>query len=176
MPIEALEGFWRGLLQPILTPSHALALLGLGLLIGQQPADRRVVLLGSFALALVAGLGALTLAVEETPAANILLTGVAISGVLTAFAVHLPGRVLVPLAALIGAALGLDSPPDVISLVAAYLMLVGVGLAASVGVGLVSEGAARARIGWQRMGVRVLGSWAAASAMLALAVRFAASG
>jgi hypothetical protein len=175
MPIEALEGLWRGLLQPILTPSHALALVGLGLLVGQQSADRRVVLLGSFALALVAGLGALALAVGETAAGNILLVGVAISGALTALAVRLPARVLVPLAAAIGAALGLDSPPDVISLTAAYLMLVGAGLAAAIGLGLVSEGAARARAGWQRMGVRVLGSWAAASAMLALAVRFAAS-
>jgi hydrogenase/urease accessory protein HupE len=175
MPIEALEGFWRGLLQPILTPSHALALVGLGLLIGQQNADRRRVLLGSFALALVAGLGVLTLALEETPAGNILLTGVAISGALTALAARLPGRVLVPLVAVIGAALGLDSPPDVISIVAAYLMLLGVALAACIGLGLVSEGAARAREGWQRMGVRVLGSWAAASAMLALAVRYAAS-
>jgi hydrogenase/urease accessory protein HupE len=176
MPVEALEGFWRGLLQPIVTPSHALALLGLGLLIGQQGADRRRVLLGCFALALVAGLGALAFAVEETPAENILLAGVAINGVLTALAVRPPVWSLAPLAGALGAALGLDSPPDVISLGAAYLMLLGVALAAALGLGLVSESAARAHPGWQRMGVRVLGSWAAASAMLALAVRLAASG
>jgi len=175
MPIEALEGFWRGLLQPVLMPSHALALFGLGLLISQQGAGRRM-LLGAFALALIAGLGALALAVAETPAGNILLVGVAISGALTALAARLPPLLIAPLAAAMGAALGLDSPPDVISLVAAYLMLLGVGLAASIGLGLVSECAARARVGWQRMGVRVLGSWAAASAMLALAVRLAAGG
>src|SRR5262249_19669355 len=107
MPIDALEGFWRGLLQPVLTPSHALALFGLGLLMGEQGPDRRM-LLGSFALALVAGLGVLALAVEETPAGNILLVGVAISGALTALAVRLPPRVLAPLAAAMGAALGLD--------------------------------------------------------------------
>src|SRR5579871_2554007 len=168
MPIEALDGFWRGLLQPILMSSHALALFGLGLLIGQQRADRRIVLLGSFVLALIAGLGALALAVGETPAGNVLLAGVAISGVLTALALPLPTWSLAPIVLVIGAALGLDSPPDVISLSAAYLMLLGAGLAASIGLGLVSEGSARLRRGWQRMGVRVLGSWAAASAMLAL--------
>jgi hypothetical protein len=174
MPIEALEGFWRGLMQPILMPSHALALAGLGLLIGRQRADRRVVLLGSFVLALIAGLGALALGVGETPAGNILLAGVAISGAITALALALPTWSLVPIALVIGAALGLDSPPDVISLTAAYLMLIGAGLAATIGLGLVSEGSARLRRGWQLMGVRVLGSWAAASALLALAVRYAA--
>jgi urease accessory protein len=171
MPLDALDGFWRGLLQPLLMPSHALALVGLGLLIGQQSADRRLVAMIAFALALAAGLGALALAVGETPAGDVLLAGVAVSGVLAALAALVPTLGLALLAAVLGAALGLDSPPDVLSLLGAYLMLLGSGLGACLALGIASECAARAARQWQRMGVRVLGSWAAASAMLALAVR-----
>jgi hypothetical protein len=171
MSLGPLDGFWRGLVQALLMPSHALALVGLGLLIGQQSADRRLVSMIAFALALAGGLGALALAVGETPAGNVLLAGVAVSGVLAALAIPVPTWGLALLAAGMGAALGLDSPPDVLSLLAAYLMLFGSGLGASLVLGAASECAARAARHWQRMGVRVLGSWAAASAMLALAVR-----
>jgi urease accessory protein len=171
MPLEALDGFWRGLLQPLLMPAHALALVGLGLLIGQQSADRRLLSIAVFALALAGGLGALALAVGETPAGNVLLAGVAVSGILAALAFPVPTCGLAPLAAVMGLALGLDSPPDVVSLLAAYLMLLGSGLSACLALGIASECAVRAARHWQRMGVRVLGSWTAASAMLALAVR-----
>jgi urease accessory protein len=175
MLIEAFEGFWRGLLHPVLTPSHALALVGLGLLIGQQPADRRTAALGGFVVGLIGGLAALTLAIDETRAGNILLAAAAISGALTGLAAPLPKWGLALLAAAIGVALGLDSPPDVIALAAAYLMLVGIAVGATAGLGAVSGLTALARPGWPRMGVRVLGSWTAASAMLALALRLAAA-
>jgi hydrogenase/urease accessory protein HupE len=174
MPIDGLglEAFFRGLLHPFLTPSHALALLGLGLLIGQQSADRRFLLpLILFALALAGGLVALTFAIEETPAGNLLLAAIVLSGALAALAIPVPIWALGPLAALMGAMLGLDSPPDLLSLRDAYLMLTGTGLGACIGLAAASGCAARAARHWQRIGVRVLGSWTAASAMLALALR-----
>jgi urease accessory protein len=165
--------FLGGLLHPLLTPSHALALLGLGLLIGQHPATKRPLPLMLFMLALAAGLLALVFAVEETPAGDVLLAGVAISGALVAAAVRLPILLLGPLAAVVGAAIGLDSPPDVVSLREAVLMLIGTGIGASIALTLVVAGAARMARDWQQIGVRVLGSWTAASALLAIAVRFA---
>jgi urease accessory protein len=172
-PIEGLGGLYEGLLHPLLTPTHGLALLGLGLLIGQQPAGKRLLPLTLFALALAAGLLALAFAVGETAAGDVLLTAGAISGVLVAAAFRLPILVLGPLAVVMGTAIGLDSPPDVVSIEEAIVMLIGTGLGASVALGLVVEGAARMARGWQRIGVRVLGSWTAASALLAIAVRFA---
>jgi urease accessory protein len=171
--IEGLGGFYGGLLHPVLTPTHGLALLGLGLLIGQQPADKRLLPQLLFALALAAALLALAFAVGETQAGAVLLVGVAISGALVAAALRLPLLVLGPLAAAIGASIGLDSPPDVISFQEAIVMLIGTGLGASIALGLVVEGAARMARDWQQIGVRVLGSWTAASALLAIAVRFA---
>jgi hydrogenase/urease accessory protein HupE len=171
VPIESLEALVRGLVHPLLTPSHALALVGLGLLIGQQAADRRSLPLILFAFALAGGLAALTLALDETPAGNILLAGVALCGTLAAIAAPLSIWFSGPLAVLTGATLGLDSPPEVISLTDAYLMLIGTWLGASIALAIVRACAARAARHWQQIGVRVLGSWTAASAMLALAIR-----
>jgi urease accessory protein len=172
-PIEGLGGFYGGLLHPALTPTHGLALLGLGLLIGQQPAGRRLIPQMLFALALAVGLLALALAVGETAAGAVLLAAVAISGALVAAAFRLPIWVLGPLAVAIGGAIGLDSPPEVISFLEAIVVLIGTGLGAAIALGLVVEGAARMARDWQQIGVRVLGSWTAASALLAIAVRLA---
>ena len=73
----------------------------------------------------------------------------------------------------VSSSIGLDSPPDVVSLQEAIVKLIGTGLGASIALGLVVEGAARMARDWQLIGVRVLGSWTAASALLAIAVRFA---
>jgi urease accessory protein len=172
-PIEGVGGFYGGLLHPLLTPTHGLALLGLGLLIGQQPASNRLVPLLLFALGLGGGLLALAFAVGETQAGAVLLAGVALSGALVAASFRLPVWVLGPLAATMGAAIGLDSPPDVISIEEAIVILNGTGIGALIALGLVVEGAARMARDWQRIGVRVLGSWTAASALLAIAVRVA---
>ena len=167
-----LGGFLAGLIHPVLTPTHALALVGLGLLIGQQPAGKRWGPVALFAVALAAGLVALALAVGETPADDVLLGAVAITGVLVAAAMRLPLLLAGPLAALMGASIGLDSPPEMISLEAAVAMLIGTGLGALIALFLVVTGVSWLKRDWQRIGVRVLGSWTAASALLAIAVRF----
>jgi urease accessory protein len=171
--IDGLGGFYGGLLHPVLTPTHGLGLLGLALLIGQQPADKRRLPQRLFALGLAAGLAALAFAVGETPANAVLLAAVATTGALVAAGCRLPALALGPLAGVIGAPIGLDSPPEVVSLQDAVVMLIGTWLGALIGLGVVIEFAARMARDWQLIGVRVLGSWTAASALLAIAVRFA---
>lgn len=171
--MPGLPGFLTGLLHPVLTPTHALALLGLGLLVGQQPVGRRWILVALFVAALAAALLALALAVGETPANDVLLGAVAITGLLVAAAPRLPFLIVGPLAAVMGAAIGLDSPPEAISLEEAVATLVGTEVGALIALALVSAGASYLKRDWQRIGVRVLGSWTAASALLAIAVRFA---
>jgi urease accessory protein len=168
-----LGALYGGLLHPLLTPTHALGLLGLGLLIGQQPAKKRLLPVMLFALALAAGLVALALAVGETAAGTVLLAGIAASGALVAAALPLPLLVPGALAAVMGTAIGLDSPPQVISYQGAIVTLIGTGLGATIVLALVIAGCARMARDWQQIGVRVLGSWTAASALLAIAVRFA---
>jgi hydrogenase/urease accessory protein HupE len=88
--VPGLTGFLSGLLHPLLIPTHALALLGLGLLVGQQPEGKRFTVVALFGLALAAALLALGLAVGETPANDVLLGAVAVTGVLVASALRLP--------------------------------------------------------------------------------------
>jgi urease accessory protein len=170
-PIEGVGGFYGGLLHPILVPAHALGLLALGLFIARQDSWHGPGLM--FAAGLVAGLGAIVLAVGPTPAEEILLANTVVVGALVAIALPPPRPLGWLAAAVTGAALGLDSPPDEISIALATAALIGTGLAACIALALVIGLTARARRDWQRLGARILGSWIAASAMLVLAVRLA---
>jgi hypothetical protein len=172
-----MSALLRGALQPLVLPAHALALLALGLLISQQHARLRLLPLAAFVAGLVGGLTAIALAVGQTPAADVLLAASGLAGIVIAIGRPLPTLVCAFLAAFAGAAFALDSPPEAISIAAGTIILIGTGLGASVALALAAAGAsylvdAQERV-WARIGVRVLGSWIAASAMLVLALRYA---
>jgi urease accessory protein len=170
-PIPGIGGFAGGLLHPILVPAHGLSLLALGLTIGQQR-GRRVALL-SFGAALTAGLVALALAVGETPAEVVLLADTTLLGVLLAGAWQLPRPAGWLLAAIAGGALALDSPPDATTIEEGNVMLLGTALGACAGLAADTLGTRLAKDTWNRLGVRVLGSCIAASAILVLALALA---
>jgi urease accessory protein len=165
------EGVSGGLLHPYLVPAHAMSLVALGLFIGRQR-DQGIPLL-VFAVALLAGLVALTFAVEETPAGEFLLLNTTLVGVLLAAAWMPPKPLVWIIAAVTGSALALDSPPETISIAEANLMLLGTGLGALSALGAVMGGAGYLTRPWQRLGVRIVGSWIAASAILVLALMLA---
>ena len=171
-----MSSFVGGLLHPLGVPAHVLALLALALLIGQQRAARLLVPVAAFAAGLAAGLAALAFGAGQTSAANLLLAAAALSGLLVALARPLPVPAGAPLAAVVGITLGLDSPPQAISISAATMMLIGTGVGATIALAIVVL-CARYAAGAQHIaphtGVRILGSWAAASALLVLALRFA---
>jgi urease accessory protein len=166
-----MSAFLTGLLSPLTLPAHVIALLALSLLIGQQRA--RLVSAAAFVLGLAAGLFAIARAVSETPALDILLVVTIVAGGLVALARPLPAIIPAAIAAVAGLALGLDSPPDAITLAAATATLVGTGLSACLAVVLLAALASLLTRAWQRIGLRIVGSWIAASAMLVLALRFA---
>lgn len=170
-----MSGLLRGLLQPLVLPAHALALLAFGLLIGQQRPPWRLLALAAFVAGLSAGLAAIALAVGQTPAADVLLAAAGLAGLLVAIG-RSPPLACALLAAVAGVALGLDSPPEAISIAVATTMLIGTALGASLALAIVVVGTSY--VGAQkgaapRIGMRVLGSWIAASALLVLALRFA---
>ena len=165
------EGVSGGLMHPYLVPAHAMSLVALGLFIGRQR-DQGIPLL-VFAAALIAGLVALTFAVGETPAAELLLGNTTLVGVLLAAAWTPPKPLGWIIAAVTGAALAFDSPPETISVQEADLMLLGTGLGALSLLGAVVGGAGYLTRPWQRLGVRIVGSWIAASAILVLALTLA---
>ena len=170
-PLLGLTGFTGGLLHPMFEPAHVLAIAGLGILIGQQtPRWGRAAPIG-YAAALAVGLVAIALAFVPRYAGETVLACALIAGILAAVARPLPEPLGCALAAAAGLAVALDSPPDAISVGEANLMLHGAMLGASVLLLVVVFCASRLERPWQRIGLRVIGSWIAASAILVLALQ-----
>ena len=169
-----MSGFTGGLLHPLIVPAHALALLAIGLLIGQQNRGGRLIPFMLFGAGLAAGLAAIALAVRQTFALSILLaaTGTARS----------PGRARPPVAGTLVRRAGRRRPAlrsDWIRRRRPFRsctqshMLIGTGLGACAILATLVAGTMNCSREWQRIGVRILGSWISASAILVLALRFA---
>lgn len=170
--IEGLSGFSGGLLHPLLVPAHVLLLLTLGLLAGQQSARSRRLLLPLFAAALIAAIALIASAVAYDTG-NAILWLCVVSGTLLALAWPLPPLVAAALTGVSAVALMLDSVPAVLSVEETLKALSGTALSAVVLFGAIAFVSARANRSWQLIGGRILGSWAAASAILVLALRLA---
>jgi hydrogenase/urease accessory protein HupE len=165
-------GFLNGFLHPLLVPTHALCLLAFGLMTGQQ--SSRIFLAALFPAALIAGILLIMYAIfpiDMIPA--VLLASGAAAGLLTALAQPLP--LIIPAAILVAGGLSLiiDSVPSVVSKLDTILALSGTVIAATLVLGLAAYLAEILTRDWQRIGVRILGSWTAASTLLVLALQLA---
>lgn len=152
---------------------HVMAIAALAMLAGWQYErwGRAVPL--AYLAALAVGLAAIALAYATTLAGDALLVLAAACGILVALAQPLPRLVGIALAGATGLAVGLDSPPEAISLDEANRMLAGTALGAAASFAVIAAVVARFPGYLPRIGARVLGSWIAASAMLVLALRLA---
>lgn len=167
------QAFVDGFINPLTTPAHELVLLALALLLARHQARSAVLLI--FGLGLVAGFLAIVLAVETTSARIVLLAVAAALGAMVA-AAWAPKLSAWLLAAVAGGALALDSPPQAVTIAEAYATLAGTAVGACTMLVAVAAIAARARADWQQLGLRILGSWIAASTILVLAVQLRLSG
>jgi hypothetical protein len=154
------------------TPTHLLAVVAIGLL-AEQGTRSMVRLLALFALGLLAGSFAIALAIRETPSALTLLGIATSAGIVAAAAVPLPSILKNALTLTTGTALAFNSPPQAITIPSAIATQVGFGGAALTTFGLIAFIATRADRHWQRVAMRVVASWIAASAILVLALRLA---
>lgn len=172
-PPLGIPGFLGGFLHPLFITAHFIAIVGLGLLIGQQmPAWERSAPL-TFIAAIAAGLGVMTLGFVPMLMTEIVLLCALAMGLLVALARPLPEAAAgCGLAGLTGFCIALDSPPEVVSVREANFMLIGTGFGATLLMVAAVEIASRQRAHWARIGARILGSWIAASAILVLALRF----
>ena len=173
MPIEGARGFYGGALHPLFVPAHVLAIMGAGLLIGQQVPRWQWPTLASYVAGLTAGFTAMVFAFAPELAVDVLLAAAATSGAFVALARPLPEILGCALAFTTGITLALDLPPDVISVRQANVILIGTFSGATVLLLVVVGLTAMLSTEWQRIGVRILGSWIAASAILVLALRLA---
>ena len=161
-------GFYGGLLHPLFVPTHAIAVLSLGLLIGPQMPHGRWPVALAYAAGLGIGFAAMILAFAPRFSAEALLAITAIVGALVALARVLPWPVTCVLALAVGIALALDSSPGGISVREANVIIVGTFCGAVILLWVILVVVASFRREWQKLGMRILGSWIAASAVLGL--------
>lgn len=171
--IQGASGFPGGFLHPLLVPAHVLALCALGLMAGQQSRGHRFVILILFVCGLFAAVAVVTLAASTDHGELAVLVMAAACALLAAAGRTLPLPVTGALAAACGVSILLDSVPALTSVADTLVALAGTALAAPIVPGAVAAIAAAANRDWHRIAVRIAGSWAAATALLVLALRLA---
>lgn len=172
--IEGASDFTAGLIHPFFVLSHLLVIIGLGLLFAQQPFANIKLAIAAFVVTLLGGFAAAALGVVAVfPAESVLLATAIGCGLLVAWAHPLPRLVAVVLAAAAGTAIGIDSFPEEGAFWPTMAGVTGTSLSVSLLLINVLAGAGYLTLGWQRIGMRVVGSWIGACALMvaALAMR-----
>lgn len=167
---KSLGVFFSGVIHPLLEPAHLVALVALCLLLGQRGMEAAKPALLAFGAALLLGVMAAGFGWRPQPE-PLLLACAAAAGVGAAAALpRLPSVVGIGLGVLVGAGIGLSSVGDGMSGGAMWGGLLGTALGGITwlvnGVMLVGT----VRKPWTAILVRVAGSWAAACAVLVLAL------
>lgn len=169
-------GFYGGLLHPVLVPAHVMAIVASASLIAQQDPrwtwPTHWLSPAGFATGLVVGMIAIADAYVPAFSYEAVLALALASGALLAVAIQLPSILAGALALAIGFAIALDSPPDAMTLREAIVVQLGTFCGATILFAAAIEIAARLRRNWQQIGLRIIGSWIAASAVLVLALQF----
>jgi urease accessory protein len=167
-----MTAFLGGAMQ-FFIPSHLLAVVALGLLAGQEAQRLSLAALVAFAIGLLAGSIAVASAVRENPASLGLLVLATTAAGLVVLAYPVSRWLVGVMAFATGSALALNAPPHEITIANAIASQASFAVVAMAIVALVMTIAVFARRPWQRIGLRIAGSWIAASAILVLALRLA---
>jgi hypothetical protein len=166
-----VTAFANGVTQ-FFAPTHLLAIVALGLLSGQQ-AVRLAIPIATLAIGLAAGSAIVASAIRENPAAPALLILASATAALAILDRNWPSWTAAALALAVGAALALNAPPQEFTVPAAVVSQLGFALAAIATFALAIFITGQAKLPWHRIGVRIVASWIAASAILVLALRLA---
>ncbi len=168
-PIKGIGTFYNGVLHPVLVPAHLLLIVGLGLLLGQHASRSRHWGWFAFIAALWVGL-LVGQALAVTVPQAILLALALIVGGCVALELSLGAWPLAVVMAAAGAGIGFDSRPDTVPQWESWVALFGVAVGGVLLLSYVGGLAVCLGRPWQRIGIRVVGSWTAASAGIVLAL------
>jgi len=171
-PIKGINNFYNGFLHPVFVPAHLLLLIAIGLFFGQQgPRENQAALL-TFIGATVVGLAGAWFSVAGQVEVVILTVALTV-GVLIAISPRLSWYWCSVVGAVAGFILGLDSAQETLfgtaRLVALSGSAVGICFFSIYPMGLADYFKNKP---WQKIGIRVIGSWVAASSLLVLALSF----
>ena len=167
-PAKDIGNFYNGLLHPILVGPHLLVLIVFGLLLGQQGLTPLRYALPTFLIALTAGLTATVFALDFDAELTLMFATILL-GILVALERHLPLAVCMLLSGVLGLMLGLDSSQPELSGMARFSTLSGSAISAILCLSVIAGITELLKRPWQRIGIRILGSWGTASALLVLA-------
>lgn len=164
--IKGISAFYGGMLHPFISPAHLIALLALGLMFGQRGvlASRHAMttLMAALAAGLWFGIGA-GLDTDQP-----LLVLAVLLGITVVAARPWPNIALVAVAGLVGVAVGLGSEPEGMWGSQRWNALAGTMIGATLCTGCIAGVVHSTQQAWARIGVRVIGSWLTASAILVL--------
>jgi urease accessory protein len=172
-PFEGAGSFSGGLLHPLFVPAHMLALVATGLLISRQVHRWHWLAPASYVVGLAIGFTAMMSAYAPQSAGEALLAATVVCGGAVALPRPLPGILGCALALIVGVALALDSPPGGISVREANVILIGTFCGATILLLAVVGLTTMLTREWQRIGVRIVGSWVAAIAIMVLTLHLA---
>ena len=170
VPFAGLNELYNGLLHPVVVPAHLLLIIAVGLFLGKQKSTSVGASLLVFGVGTLGGL-LLTLVATGGIGERYILSLAAIFGFMLASNLRLPYVICLVIAAGSGFLLGLDSVQTVLAGKAKFFSLLGCGLGICflflypLAFSDYFDGRK-----WQNIGVRVVGSWVAASAILVLAL------
>lgn len=157
---------YDGLLHFFTSPADLAAVVALALFAGLRGADqaRRIV----FALPCAWLLGSLIGLANIAPASGEFVSALWLLGigVLVAADVPLPRRATTAMAVLLGVVLGYTNGTGMPLSVSVLIALIGLAAAVFVAAALVAAPVIRFGTAWRRIGVRIAGSWIAASGLL----------
>jgi urease accessory protein len=169
-PIEGIGDFYNGLFHPALVPAHLLLLIALGFLIAQKGIYKNRI---AFPIFLAASVTGLIIAwfhpVGDTQI--VLLSVAAIVGLAVAADLPVGHYLSATAAALAGLLVGIDSAQETLAGREKLVTFLGTGLGMNLlfvySIGIVDYFNSKP---WQKIGVRIIGSWVAASSLLVLAL------
>jgi hydrogenase/urease accessory protein HupE len=169
-PIKGIGNFYNGILHPIFVPAHLLLLTALGLFIGQKGIEENLSALASFASGTFIGLTLAWFSLGFEMEVY-LLAGASMLGILVALELTITPVLVSLLAFFTGLFIGMDSTQETLTGTDKAVALFGTGVGLYL-LQLYPMGLAEYfnKKPWQKIGIRVAGSWIAAISFLVLAL------
>lgn len=170
--LPGVNSGYNGFLHPLFVPAQILALLSLGILLGQQNQYFLKVSILSFLISCTIGMVLTLLDKNIKMDSHLLILSIGM-GLLIAIDYKFSLRLYVFLAIMSGLSLGLDSEHQDLSGKEKYYTLMGcwVGLWACLSAVLIFTEKMKNKE-WQRIFLRIIGSWVAASSVLVISLLF----
>lgn len=175
-PVPGIEGFYTGLLHPLSDVAQLLALLSLGVMLGQGFRRNAAASLAVLALGILAGIALGQLALAPDGVRIALFVAAVVTAATSALCTVLPIIVTAMFALIIGTLLGISSTPDPGALRATVITLAGSFVGATLLVLYVAGGVDWIRQKntgyWVQVGIRIVAAWISAIAVLMTALTF----